>query len=227
MVPSGALSFTSRITSSVNLSHPFPAWLFASPLRTVRAALRRRTPCPAQESRHPCRGGGMPTSSAASRKMFLSDGGGGTPLRTEKARPCPCPGPWYGSCPTTTALTRSRGHRLRAAKTSPSGGYTSAPEARSDATNSARDRKSSVCAYPDSASVHDGSVNPRKRSATASSVVPADAVTPLSPSPSLPPPPPPPDDKSRALTASVEASSLSPSSIRLPSSFLAQRGTNS
>ena len=57
--------------------------------------------------------------------MFTSDGGGFTPRRTEKHRPCAWPGPWYGSCPRMTTRVSAYGVRCSAWNTSSAGGNTS------------------------------------------------------------------------------------------------------
>ena len=64
-------------------------------------------------------------SRAISLKIFRSDGGSFTPGATENAKPCAWPGPWYGSCPRMTTLTRSSGVNSSARKGC--GGYTAAP----------------------------------------------------------------------------------------------------
>ncbi len=78
----------------------YALWELAAPLRTVRQALRRRTPWSAQPVRQPWPGCRQPaTSRPSSLYMFTREGGGGTPSFTEKQRPWAWPSPWYGSCP--------------------------------------------------------------------------------------------------------------------------------
>ena len=81
-------AFTARSTSSVNVSQPLPECEPACPARTVRQAFSSSTPCFAHDSRLPCGGASMPRSSCSSLRMLTSDGGGATPRRTEKHRPC-------------------------------------------------------------------------------------------------------------------------------------------
>ena len=100
-------------------------------------------------------------SLASSRNTLRSDGGGGTPGETEKANPCACPGPWYGSCPTITTRTFSIGHALRASKIWDCGGYTTLPLWRSSSRKSARRaNESDATASLRRASRHDTSRNP-------------------------------------------------------------------
>mmetsp|Transcript_13836 Transcript_13836/g.55357 ORF Transcript_13836/g.55357 Transcript_13836/m.55357 type:complete len:219 (+) Transcript_13836:746-1402(+) len=124
-------------TASVNSSHPRSACESAAPRRTVSTAFKSKTPCRAHDDRSPFGAlvgpsgrppvttsssspTGRPFSETAtarsavvslrsSARTFRSEGGGGTPRRTEKARPCAWPGPWYGSWPRMTALTSARG----------------------------------------------------------------------------------------------------------------------
>ncbi len=78
----------------------YALWELAAPLRTVRQALRRRTPWSAHPVRQPWPGCRQPaTSRPSSLYMFTREGGGGTPSFTEKQRPWAWPSPWYGSCP--------------------------------------------------------------------------------------------------------------------------------
>ena len=106
----------------MNVSHPLPWCDAALPARTVSDALSSSTPWRAQLSRQPWRGGGIPRSDSSSLKMFCSDGGSGTPGRTEKHSPWAWFGPWYGSCPRITAFTSAYGVRCSAAKTSSGAG---------------------------------------------------------------------------------------------------------
>ena len=101
------LALTARITSSVNVSQPLPWWEAAWRARTVSVAFRSSTPCSAHASRHPWSGGSMPRSVWSSLRMFWSDGGAGTPGRTEKQRPWAWPAPWYGSWPRMSTFTSS------------------------------------------------------------------------------------------------------------------------
>src|SRR3712207_4402769 len=110
------------MTASVNSSQPCPSWLLGCPSRTVSTAFSSSTPCRAQGTSEPLPGGGTPMSLASSLKMFTSERGGGTPGCTENASPCACPGPWYGSCPSSSTRTRSYGVSRNAEKRSASEG---------------------------------------------------------------------------------------------------------
>ena len=66
----------------------------------------------------------MPTSLMSSLKMFTRDGGGSTPLRTEKQSPWAWPGPWYGSWPRITTFVSEKEVYFRALKMSCMSGYT-------------------------------------------------------------------------------------------------------
>ncbi len=89
---SGA-AFTSSITASVNVSHPFPWCDPGSPSRTVSTAFRSSTPRRAHGLRSPASGEGTPRSSSSSASRFRSDGGFPTPGGTENASPWAWPGP--------------------------------------------------------------------------------------------------------------------------------------
>jgi len=69
-------------------------------------------------------GGRCSQRDSGARSAALSShlGGTATPGLTEKDNPCPCPGPWYGSCPTMTTLTSASVVVLYAEKTSCGGG---------------------------------------------------------------------------------------------------------
>src|SRR3546814_452939 len=99
------LSLTALMTASVKRSQPLPWCEAACRALTVSVALSSSTPCRDHASRQPWSGGSMPRSSRSSFMMFCSDGGRGTPGRTEKQRPWAWPGPWYGSWPRTSTFT--------------------------------------------------------------------------------------------------------------------------
>ncbi len=82
------------MAASVNFSQPLSLCEFGSPARTVSTALSSITPCFAHGMRQPLLGILQPRSVFNSLNMFISDGGGRTPGRTEKHRPCAWPSPW-------------------------------------------------------------------------------------------------------------------------------------
>ena len=64
-------------------------WELAAPARTVKTVFSSKTPCFAHSVRSPCLPRlSMPVSSRSSLKMLTRDGGGVTPLCTEKLKPC-------------------------------------------------------------------------------------------------------------------------------------------
>ena len=76
----------------------------------------------------------MPRSDCSSLQMLTSDGGGGTPRRTEKHSPCAWSGPWYGSWPRMTTAVSAYDVRCSARNTSAPAGRPCV-RSRSAATN--------------------------------------------------------------------------------------------
>lgn len=117
---------TARRISSVRSSQPFFLWLNGFAFRTVKTVLSIKTPCFAQRSRKPWVGMVVkfftPLSLISSLYMLRSDGGILISFPTEKHNPWACFSPWYGSCPTMTTFTLSRGVKFSAEKVSSGGG---------------------------------------------------------------------------------------------------------
>ena len=86
------LLFKADITASVNVSQPYPLWLFGFASLTVKTVFKSKTPLFAQSVNSPC-GISIPRSLFNSLKILTSDGGGATPFFTEKHNPCACPAP--------------------------------------------------------------------------------------------------------------------------------------
>ena len=80
-------SLTIDITESVKSSQPFEECEFASPFSTDNILFSKRTPCSAQDSRHPLEGIDKPKSLCNSLNIFCNEGGILTPSGTEKQSP--------------------------------------------------------------------------------------------------------------------------------------------
>lgn len=88
------------MTALVNYCQPQLAWELAQCAYTVSVAFNMSIPWPAQLCKYPWDGMVKPGMSLCNYLyMFIRLGGGVTPGRTEKHKPCAWPGLWYGSCP--------------------------------------------------------------------------------------------------------------------------------
>ena len=85
-------SLSKLMILSVKISQPCPRCEFAACALTVQTVFKSKTPCSAQDFKQPLFGIVQPKSSRSSLKIFKSDGGGGTSGKTEKLKPCACPG---------------------------------------------------------------------------------------------------------------------------------------